>query len=216
MEENLVELDSKKINQRYVYRFFKRLGDIILSLLALFPVVLILTIVALFIKLDDGGPVFFTQTRVGKNGKPFKIFKVRSMRTDAEKILPNLRKYNQVSGPMFKMKDDPRITRVGRFIRKYSIDELPQLINVLKGDMSLVGPRPGLPIEVKEYTDYAKQRLYVLPGCTGLWQATDRSNTDFDGMINLDLHYIQNASIWLDLKIIFLTFKVMIVPNGAY
>lgn len=117
---------------------------------------------------------------------------------------------------MFKMKDDPRISRVGKFLRKYSLDELPQLINVLLGDMSLVGPRPPLPREVAEYTDYDKQRLYVTPGCTGLWQATERNNVGFAGMVKLDLEYIQNASVWLDLKIILMTVKILFVPNGAY
>ena len=163
METKQITLDTTKIDQRYVYRTLKRIFDFCASLLALIPLSIIFLMIALLIKLDDGGPVFFSQTRVGRHGKLFKIYKFRSMRVDAEDLLEKLMKKNQVDGPMFKMKDDPRISRVGKFLRKYSLDELPQLINVLLGDMSLVGPRPPLPREVVEYTDYDKQRLYVTP-----------------------------------------------------
>lgn len=216
METKQITLDATKIDQRYVYRTLKRIFDFCASLLALIPLSTIFLVIALLIKLDDGGPVFFSQTRVGRHGKLFKIYKFRSMRVDAEDLLEKLMEKNQVDGPMFKMKDDPRISRVGKFLRKYSLDELPQLINVLLGDMSLVGPRPPLPREVAEYTDYDKQRLYVTPGCTGLWQATERNNVGFAGMVKLDLEYIQNASVWLDLKIILMTVKILFVPNGAY
>lgn len=216
MKARQITLDSDQIDKRYVYRLGKRAFDFTASLLALIPLSIVFIAIALLIKLDDHGPVFFTQTRVGRHGKEFKIYKFRSMRVDAEDLLEKLLAQNQVDGPMFKMKDDPRISRVGKFLRKYSLDELPQLFNVLIGNMSLVGPRPPLPREVAEYTDYDKQRLYVTPGCTGLWQATERNNVGFAGMVKLDLEYIQNASWWLDLKIIFMTVKIIIVPNGAY
>lgn len=209
-------LSQEKINRRYFYRCAKRLFDFCASLIALIPLSVIFLLVAILIKLDDRGPIMFTQTRVGRNGKLFKIYKFRSMRVNAEDLLEKLKAHNQVEGPMFKMKDDPRITRVGKFLRKTSLDELPQLLNVVKGDMSLVGPRPPLPAEVEQYSDYDKQRLYVTPGCTGLWQATERNNTGFSGMVKLDLEYIQKASVWLDLKIILMTIKVIFVPNGAY
>lgn len=216
MKARQITLDSAQIDKRYVYRLGKRVFDFTASLLALIPLSIVFIVIALLIKLDDHGPVFFTQTRVGRHGKEFKIYKFRSMRVDAEDLLERLLAKNQVDGPMFKMKDDPRISRVGKFLRKYSLDELPQLFNVLIGNMSLVGPRPPLPREVAKYTDYDKQRLYVTPGCTGLWQATERNNVGFAGMVKLDLEYIQNASWWLDLKIIFMTVKIIIVPNGAY
>lgn len=216
MEAKKITLNPEQIDKRYAYRFGKRLFDFVASLLALIPLSIVFIVIALLIKLDDRGPVFFTQTRVGRHGKEFKIYKFRSMRVDAEDLLEKLLAKNQVDGPMFKMKDDPRISRVGKFLRKYSLDELPQLFNVLIGNMSLVGPRPPLPREVAEYTDYDKQRLYVTPGCTGLWQATERNNVGFAGMVRLDLEYIQNANWWLDLKIIFMTVKIIIVPNGAY
>lgn len=216
MKARQITLDSDQIDKRYVYRLGKRVFDFTASLLALIPLSIVFIVIALLIKLDDHGPVFFTQTRVGRHGKEFKMYKFRSMRVDAEDLLEKLLAKNQVDGPMFKMKDDPRISRVGKFLRKYSLDELPQLFNVLIGNMSLVGPRPPLPREVAKYTDYDKQRLYVTPGCTGLWQATERNNVGFAGMVKLDLEYIQNASWWLDLKIIFMTVKIIIVPNGAY
>ncbi|MEE6684687.1 sugar transferase, partial [Limosilactobacillus fermentum] len=169
------------------------------------------------IKVDDPhGPVFYTQTRVGKDGHEFKIIKFRSMVSNADELLAKLQDQNEVDGAMFKMKDDPRITRVGRVIRKYSLDELPQLINVVTGSMSIVGPRPPLVSEVEQYTEYDKQRLLVTPGATGMWQVGGRNDVDFDEMVRLDLTYIQNRSVWLDLKIMLETVKVMIKPNGAY
>ena len=173
-------------------------------------------VISLFIYACDRGPVFYTQERVGKDGKRFKIYKFRSMYVNADTLLEKLKEKNEVTGPMFKMKNDPRVTSVGRFLRKTSLDELPQLLNVLRGDMSLVGPRPPLPSEVEEYSEYDKQRLWVVPGCTGLWQATERNNVGFAEMVELDLKYIQNRSLFLDVKIIFLTFLVIIHPNGAY
>ncbi len=144
------------------------------------------------------------------------MYKFRSMVTDAEERLKDLLQRNEVSGAMFKMKDDPRVTKIGRFIRKTSIDELPQLLNVLKGDMSLVGPRPPLPREVKEYTSYDKQRLLVTPGCTGLWQVSARNSVGFNEMVKLDLEYIQNRNIIYDMKIIIKTIKVVCSSQNGY
>ena len=174
-------------------------------------------VISVMMKIEEPkGPIFFSQIRVGKNEKEFKMFKIRSMCVDAEDKLTELLKHNEVEGAMFKMKDDPRVTKVGKFIRKTSIDELPQLWNVLKGDMSLVGPRPPLKREVAEYTSYDKQRLLVKPGCTGLWQVSGRNDVGFDEMVQLDIDYIKTLSINNDVKIIFKTVWVMIKPNSAY
>ncbi|KLA28548.1 sugar transferase [Bacillus cereus] len=212
-----VELDREKINARKVYLMSKRFLDCmgaLLGLILLFPVFLI---VAALIKYEDPkGPVFFKQLRVGKDGKKFYMYKFRSMVMDAEDRLKELLKYNEVSGAMFKMKEDPRVTKIGRFIRKTSIDELPQLINVLKGEMSLVGPRPPLLREVEDYTVYDKQRLLVTPGCTGLWQVSGRSNLSFEQMVELDIYYIIQRDIILDVKILLRTVKVLLGSEDAY
>lgn len=217
MVEKNIKIDEDKLNHQYTYRIVKRIFDVIASAIALVLLSPLFLVLAIFIKIDDpNGPVFYTQTRVGKDGKTFQIIKFRSMISNADKLLARLKSKNEVEGAMFKMKNDPRITRVGRFIRKYSLDELPQLINVIGGSMSIVGPRPPLVSEVEQYTDYDKQRLMVVPGCTGMWQVGGRNDVDFDEMVHLDLTYIQNRSVWLDLKIMFETVKVMIIPNGAY
>lgn len=203
--------------ERYGYRLIKRLFDVCASFTALVLLSPMFLVVAIAIKAEDSqGKVFFSQIRVGKGGKRFKMYKFRSMVSNADELLETLISENDVDGAMFKMKLDPRVTKVGSFIRKYSIDELPQLVNVLKGNMSLVGPRPPLEREVKEYTDYDKQRLYVKPGCTGLWQATVRNSVGFDEMVRLDLIYVQKRSLKFDLWIIFRTVKIMFRPNGAY
>ncbi|MCG6184553.1 sugar transferase [Anoxybacillus sp. LAT_38] len=218
---------SIKVQQRYTqqvlindsksYLLTKRIIDIIGALIGLIALSWLFFLVAILIKLEDRkGPVFFKQVRVGKDGKEFYMYKFRSMVTDAEAKLQELLKYNEVSGAMFKMKNDPRVTKVGKFIRKTSIDELPQLWNVLKGEMSLVGPRPPLPREVEQYTEYDKQRLLVTPGCTGLWQVSGRSNVGFEKMVELDLKYIRERSLLYDLKIILKTIKIMVKPNSAY
>jgi lipopolysaccharide/colanic/teichoic acid biosynthesis glycosyltransferase len=214
-------LDKKNINQnisiRKSYLVSKRVLDILGALVGIILLSFIFFLVALFIKIEDPkGPVFFSQKRVGLNGKEFKMFKFRSMVTDAEDKLKDLLERNEVSGAMFKMKEDPRVTKIGRFIRKTSIDELPQLFNVVKGEMSLVGPRPPLPREVKEYTDYDKQRLLVIPGCTGLWQVSGRSSIGFKEMVQLDLEYIQKRTFLYDIKIILKTVKVLIGSKDAY
>lgn len=203
--------------ERYGYRLIKRLFDVCASFTALVLLSPMFLVVAIAIKAEDSqGKVFYSQIRVGKGGKRFKMYKFRSMVSNADELLKTLISENDVDGAMFKIKLDPRVTKVGSFIRKYSIDELPQLVNVLKGNMSLVGPRPPLEREVKEYTDYDKQRLYVKPGCTGLWQATVRNSVGFDEMVRLDLIYVQKRSLKFDLWIIFRTVKIMFRPNGAY
>ncbi|MCH6269418.1 sugar transferase [Neobacillus citreus] len=205
------------VNDGRMYLFTKRLIDIVGALCGIILLSFLFVIIAILIKLDDPkGPVFFSQKRVGLNGKEFKMYKFRSMVFNAEEKLKDLLKYNDVSGAMFKMKDDPRITKVGKFIRKTSVDELPQLFNVLKGDMSLVGPRPPLPREVVEYTEYDNQRLLVTPGCTGLWQVSGRSNIGFKEMVELDLMYIRNRTTFFDLKLIVKTVLVIFGSKDAY
>lgn len=209
--------NQAEIDQRYGYRALKRLFDIVASLVGLVLLSPLFLVVAILIKIDDpAGGVFYSQTRLGLKQHKFKMYKFRSMCTNADEKLKNLLAYNEVEGAMFKMKEDPRITKVGKFIRKYSIDELPQLINVFKGDMTLVGPRPPLEREVATYSEYAKQRLYVKPGCTGLWQVSGRNSVGFDEMVELDLQYIEKSSFWFDLKIMFMTVKIMVWPNSAY
>ncbi len=211
-----LKVNPAKVNERPFYHVVKRLFDIVASacgLILLSPLFLFLVIK---IRSEDGGPAFYSQERIGKDEKPFKMWKFRSMVVDADKMLDKLEDQNEIDGAMFKIKDDPRVTKIGHVIRKYSLDELPQLWNVLIGDMSLVGPRPPLPSEVEEYTDYDKQRLTVMPGCTGLWQVTKRNEADFDEMVWLDIVYINHSGVWEDLKLIIKTVLVMIHPNGAY
>jgi exopolysaccharide biosynthesis polyprenyl glycosylphosphotransferase len=195
----------------------KRLIDVIGALIGICFLSGLFLIVAILIKIEDPkGPIFFSQKRVGKNGREFNMYKFRSMVADAEERLLELLKHNETTGAMFKMKNDPRVTKIGRFIRKTSIDELPQLFNVLKGEMSLVGPRPPLIREVAEYTNYDKQRLMVTPGCTGLWQVSGRSNIGFDKMVELDLNYIQNRNMVHDIRIIIKTILVVISSKDAF
>lgn len=210
--ENIMGNDSK-----WLYIFTKRSIDITGALCGIALLSVLFLMIAVLIKIGDPkGPVFFSQTRVGKNGKKFKMYKFRSMVVNAEEKLEELLIYNEVKGAMFKMKKDPRVTRIGRFIRKTSIDELPQLFNVLKGDMSLVGPRPPLPREVSEYTNYHMQRLLVTPGCTGIWQASARSSVGFEEMVKMDLYYIRHRSLLFDLSIILKTIKVLLGSKNAF
>jgi len=212
-EDIMIEVEETGI----LYKILKRSLDIIGSVSGLLILSVLLVVVIILIKIEDPkGPIFFSQKRIGKNGKEFKMYKFRSMVTDAEKKLVELLKYNEVDGAMFKMKDDPRVTKVGKFIRKTSIDELPQLLNVLKGDMSLVGPRPPLPREVEEYTEYDKQRLLVTPGCTGIWQVSARNSVGFKEMVEMDIYYIQKRSFLLDLKIIIKTITVLFGSKNAF
>ncbi|CAI2654666.1 putative sugar transferase EpsL [Apilactobacillus kunkeei] len=198
------------------YLTVKRLFDIAASLFALLITLPLTLVVSLCIYLDDRGPIFYTQERIGKDGKPFRIYKFRSMCQNADAKKKELTEQNEVNGAMFKMSNDPRVTRVGCFIRRHSIDELPQLINVLLGNMTVVGPRPPLPEEVDQYSQHDKERLKVKPGCTGLWQVSGRNSLDFDEMVELDIDYIEHASLLLDVKICFKTVWIMIYPNEAY
>ena len=216
MAEEQILINYREIESRKGYHIVKRIFDIVLSAIGLAVLSPVMVVIAYKIKKEDGGPVFYKQERIGKNGSRFKMYKFRSMVPNADQLLGKLRNKNEVEGAMFKIKHDPRITKVGHYIREHSLDELPQLVNVLKGDMSLVGPRPPLPSEVEQYTDYDKQRLYVVPGCTGLWQATSRNEVGFDGMVKLDLEYIQRANMFYDFLIICKTIFVIFKPNSSY
>ena len=210
-----VEFDNIDENRKRIYEISKRAIDIIgagSGLLLLSPVIVI---VACAIKFTSKGPIFFSQKRVGKNGELFDMYKFRSMVVNAEELKEKLAHQNEMSGPMFKMKDDPRITKVGKFIRKTSIDELPQFINVLKGDMSLVGTRPPTVAEFKQYQGHHKRRLSMKPGITGMWQAYGRKTvSDFEEIVKMDLDYIDNWSIMLDIKILFKTVQSVLTTGG--
>lgn len=199
------------------YTILKRWIDKILSLLLLVCLSPIFLIVGLLIKLDGTkGEVFFRQERVGINGENFNMYKFRSMYPDAEERIEEIKHLNEIDGHMFKMKEDPRVTKIGKFIRAYSIDELPQLFNVIKGDMSLIGPRPPLIREFKNYTEYDRNRMTITPGITGLWQVSGRNSLSFDEMVELDLKYIRRLSFTNDLKIFFKTILVVIKKENAY
>lgn len=216
MDDNMIYLRYEQVKSRRVYWIFKRIQDIILSTIALIILSPLFLIVSLIIFLDDphGGP-FFKQLRCGRHGKKFMMYKFRSMYVDAEERLKDLKDKNEMDGPVFKIKDDPRITRFGKIIRKTGVDELPQLINILRGDMTIVGPRPALPDEVSEYKGYEKQRLYVTPGLTCYWQIQpNRNDISFDDWMNLDMKYIQERSFVVDWKIIFGTVKTVIHHEG--
>lgn len=210
-------LNQQQDNSISMYSVLKRTIDIFGSIAGLIVLSPLLAFIAVLIKLEDPkGSVFFYQTRIGKNEKPFRMFKLRSMLTGAEDKLKDLLDKNEISGAMFKMKDDPRVTKVGKFIRKTSIDELPQLLNVLRGEMSLVGPRPPLAREVDEYTEHDKKRLSVTPGCTGLWQVSGRNNLCFKQMVELDIAYIEKRCIWFDIKIMFRTVRAVVGSKDAF
>jgi len=214
-DRKLLDRDQVLSNSKKYWRI-RRLQDVLLSVLALAVLWPLMLITAIVIVIDSPGasPVF-VQTRIGRDGKPFQFYKFRSMCPNAEEKLEELLKFNEMDGPAFKMKDDPRITRVGRFIRKSSIDELPQLINVLRGEMSIVGPRPGLPREVEQYDDYARQRLLITPGLTCYWQIMPyRNRLSFDEWVDLDVQYIRDRSFLTDWKIIFATFGAVLGMNG--
>ena len=202
---------------RFVYRFLKRAFDMVFSFAVLVILSWLFVAIAIAIKIDDPqGPVFFGQERVGKDGKRFHMWKFRSMCNNAEAKLAELQEQNEKDGPVFKMADDPRITRVGHFIRKTSIDELPQFLNVLLGDMSVVGPRPALPKEVAEYTPRQEQRLLVKPGMTCYWQTRrNRDSITFDEWVELDLLYIKKCSVWSDFKLVIQTIGVVLTAQGS-
>lgn len=211
-----VEVDQDKVQGRYIYHFFKRAFDIVASASALIILSPLFLYLAFKIHHEDGGPAFYSQDRVGKDGKHFRMYKFRSMIVDADKHLKELERQNEIDGAMFKMKNDPRVTKIGRVIRKYSLDELPQFYNVLIGYMSLVGPRPPLPSEVEQYNDYDMQRLDVIPGCTGLWQVTECNDAAFGRMVELDIEYINRSSFLYDLYLMFKTVGVVVHPNSTY
>lgn len=204
------------ISQKPLYDCVKRIFDIVCSCIALIFFSWLFLLVAIAIKIEDGGPVFYSQTRVGKNGKFFVMHKFRSMYVDADRMKAQLLEQNEMNGPTFKMEHDPRVTRVGRFIRRTSIDELPQLVNILEGSMSVVGPRPPLGAEVMQYDDYAMRRLSVKPGLTCYWQISGRNDVSFDEWIEMDLEYIRNAGVATDIAILFKTARAVLTGRGAY
>lgn len=206
----------KEANISQSGRVLKRVLDLSLSSFGLLLAAPMFLLIAALIRLDSVGPVLFTQTRVGERGRLFKIYKFRSMRSGAEEEQVTLQERNEATGPLFKIKDDPRLTRVGRWLRRLSLDELPNLINVFRGEMSLVGPRPGLPSEVERYEAWQRVRLDIAPGMSGLWQVSGRSDLSFEEMCLLDIYYIENWSLALDLSILARTVPNVITRNGAY
>lgn len=210
-------LKADCIEKKRAYLIAKRVFDVVASIAAIVVLFIPLCVVALLIYIDDphGSPIF-TQDRVGKDGKIFKFYKFRSMVVNAEDLLAGLQDRNEKTGPVFKIKDDPRVTRIGRFIRKTSIDELPQLLNILKGDMSVVGPRPALPKEVEQYDDYARLRLMITPGLTCYWQVqNNRDSISFEEWMDMDVRYIRECSFLGDVKLIFMTLRVAITGQGT-
>ena len=204
------------VKESILYSVTKRLIDIVGSLCGIILLSPLFLIVAILIKLEDPkGKVFFAQERNGRYPKTFKMYKFRSMVHNAEELLKDLMDRNEQTGPVFKINDDPRITKVGKVIRRTSIDELPQLFNVLKGDMSLVGPRPPIPHEVDQYNSYQMQRLAVKPGLTCIWQVSGRNNIGFDEWVEMDIEYIKTRNLWLDIKLIFKTVGVLFGDDNA-
>ncbi len=218
MEELQYRIDDSEIvvEKRRMYELFKRGIDIVGSLCGLVLLSPILLIIMVLIKLESKGPVIFSQERVGRYGKKFKMYKFRSMVINAEELKAKLAAQNEMSGPMFKMKDDPRVTKVGKCIRKTSLDEIPQLVNVLKGDMSLVGPRPSLPKEVMQFEGWMHRRHDVKPGLTCYWQVSGRNNIDFEDWMKLDIRYVEERSFWGDIKLIFKTVFVLFGDKNAH
>lgn len=211
-----IEISKILERESKLYLFIKRSIDIICSLAGIIVLLPVFLIVAVLIKIEDPkGSIFFCQERNGQHPNTFKMYKFRSMVHNAEELLKDLQHKNEQTGPAFKMADDPRITKVGKFIRKTSLDELPQLFNILKGDMSLVGPRPPIPREVREYNPYQMQRLLVKPGLTCIWQVSGRNNIGFDEWVDMDLEYIKTRNLLLDIKLILKTVKVLFGDNNA-
>jgi exopolysaccharide biosynthesis polyprenyl glycosylphosphotransferase len=208
-------VQSSSAQQRW-QSFAKRLTDVLGAVVLLILCAPALAVIAFAIRLDSAGPIIYRQRRVGRDGKMFMFLKFRGMVADAEYQLENLQDLNEADGPIFKIRNDPRLTRVGRIIRRLSLDELPQLWNVVCGDMSLVGPRPPLPSEVERYEEWQIARLSVVPGMTGLWQVRGRSMLDFEAMVRLDLEYIERWSLLLDLQILLLTIPSVLSTAGAY
>lgn len=211
----IIYLDDFRLRPKPVYDFFKRFFDIVLSIAAIIVLSPVMLIVGILVFLQDFHNPFFVQTRMTRDGKKFKMLKFRSMCINAEDQLSDLMEQNEVDGPAFKMENDPRVTKIGRFIRKTSIDELPQLFNIIAGSMSIVGPRPPIPSEVEEYTPYQMKRLSVKSGLTCYWQCSGRSNVGFDEWMSMDIKYIRERSLFTDFKIILKTFKAVLMRDGA-
>lgn len=216
LEEVLPVSSVRRTTKRRVYLYIKRVQDVVLSALALILLAPLMLLIALAVVIDDpqGGPIF-AQVRCGRGGEGFRLYKFRTMCVDAERRLEELLPYNEMEGPAFKIQNDPRITRLGRFLRSTGLDELPQLVNILKGDMSIVGPRPPLFREIINYTPYQRQRLAVTPGLTCFWQVSPRRNSlSFDAWVELDLRYIREQSWLLDWKLIFQTGRAVLRREG--
>ncbi|MPZ48354.1 MAG: sugar transferase [Dehalococcoidia bacterium] len=203
------------LNQR-LYIAAKRALDLAIAMCAILAALPVMIVIALLIRLDSPGPVLFRQSRLGKDARPFTMLKFRTMYVDSGDIPTHLIERNESTGPLFKMRHDPRITRAGRWLRRTSLDELPQLFNILFGQMTLVGPRPPLPRELAGYEQVQRARLRVVPGLTGLWQVNGRSNLPFEEMVRLDLRYIEERSLWMDVKIILKTVPCVLFGRGAY
>lgn len=215
-ESNVLDKKERDVESKPVYNFLKRCFDVVLSAVALIVLSPIFALAAVAIKLEDGGEVIYTQKRVTCGGKTFTMYKFRSMCVDAERKQSGLLSKNEMTGPVFKIKNDPRITKVGRVLRRASIDELPQLINVLRGDMSIIGPRPPLPQEVVQYTEYQWQRLYVKAGLACYRECRGRNRIkDFDRWVEMDLEYIRDRCLWVDFKILIRTIVAVILGIGA-
>ena len=214
-EEDMYYKNSLEVLNECLYSFFKRLIDIVFSIVGLLILSPILIVIMIAIKLESDGPVVFSQERVGYQGNHFKMYKFRSMIVNAEELKEELANQNEMDGPMFKMKNDPRVTKVGKFIRKTSIDEFPQFINVLKGDMSVVGPRPSLPQEVQEFAPWMMERLEVKPGITCFWQVSGRNDIEFEDWMRLDIKYVREKSIVLDIKLVLKTVLVLFGDKHA-
>lgn len=216
MEGTHLGVENESTRGFSFYEVIKRVIDVVCSFVGVLVLSPLFIIIAIIIKFTSKGPVFFSQKRVGRDGKEFDMYKFRSMVVNAEELKEKLVAQNEMSGPMFKMKDDPRVTKVGKFIRKTSIDELPQLWNVLKGDMSLVGPRPSLPKEVAQFEDWMYRRLEVKPGLTCYWQVSGRNNIDFEDWMKLDIKYVDERNLWIDIRLIFKTVGVLFGDKNAH
>ncbi|WP_297423418.1 sugar transferase [Clostridium sp.] len=214
-EEVLFKEQVEAGERRMGYCFLKRTMDIVCSIIGLIFFSPVFLVVGILIKLESEGNAIFSQERVGKNGKRFKMYKFRSMVINAEELKDKLSSKNEMTGPMFKMKDDPRVTKVGKFIRKTSIDELPQLFNVLRGEMSLVGPRPSLPKEVMKFEDWMIERLSVKPGLTCYWQVSGRNDISFEDWMRLDVKYVRERSTLVDIKLVLKTIRVFLGDEHA-
>ncbi|MEG2917996.1 MAG: sugar transferase [Clostridium sp.] len=214
--ENLKDVEYENINNNKLYLFLKRVMDIVGSILGLIILAPIFLILIICVKYDSKGPVFFSHKRLGYSGNPIRIYKFRTMVTNAEELLNDLSvEQKREFEENFKLENDPRITKFGNLLRKSSLDELPQLLNILKGELSIVGPRPIVEKEIENYGVYGDKLLMVKPGLTGNWQANGRSDTTYEERVQMDMEYIDNRNIWMDIKIIFKTFTAVIKKQGA-